>query len=206
MTTAYDDIIVGGGSAGAVLAARLSEDSRRQVLLLEAGPDYRTLEATPHDLRDSTWISVVQHQHDWGFKADALKGREIEFPRGKIVGGSPAVNATIALRGVPADYDEWAGRGSVEWTWRQMLPYFRKLEDDQDEGGELHGHGGPIPVRRWKPDELLPLQSAYFSTGQVLGFGGVTDHNHPEAAGIGSWPMPPSCRTSHGRIRTSRAS
>ena len=187
MARSYDDIIVGGGSAGAVLAARLSEDARRQVLLLEAGPDYRTLEATPHDLRDSTWISVVDH--DWGFKADALKGREIEFPRGKVVGGSSAVNATIALRGVPADYDEWAERGSVEWAWSRVLPYFRKLEDDQDEGGELHGRGGPIPVRRWKTAELLPLQRAYLSAGEAAGFGAVRDHNHPEATGIGPWPM-----------------
>ncbi len=103
MATTYDDIIVGAGSSGAVLAARPSEDPARRVLLLEAGPDYPTVETTPQDLRDSTWISVVQH--DWGFKADAMKGREIEFPRGKVTGGSSAVNATIALRGVPADYD-----------------------------------------------------------------------------------------------------
>jgi len=111
MATTYDDIIVGAGSSGAVLAARLSEDPARRVLLLEAGPDYPTVETTPHDLRDSTWISVVQH--DWGFKADAMKGREIEFPRGKVTGGSSAVNATIALRGVPADYDWMRAQQSI---------------------------------------------------------------------------------------------
>ena len=187
MAAPYDDIVVGAGSSGAVLAARLSEDPARRILLLEAGPDYASVEATPHDLRDSTWISVVRH--DWGFKADAMKGREIEYPRGKVTGGSSAVNATIALRGVPADYDEWAGLGNSEWAWSRVLPYFRKLEDDQDESGPIHGRGGPIPVRRWKASELLPLQRAYLDAGRALGFAEVTDHNHPEATGIGPWPM-----------------
>ncbi|HTY80876.1 MAG TPA: GMC family oxidoreductase N-terminal domain-containing protein [Candidatus Bathyarchaeia archaeon] len=187
MAIVYDDIIAGAGSSGAVLAARLSEDSARRVLLLEAGPDYPTIESTPVDLRDSTWISVVQH--DWGFKADAVKGREIEYPRGKVVGGSSAVNATIALRGVPADYDEWASLGNSEWAWSRVLPYFRKLEDDQDESGPFHGRGGPIPVRRWKQGELRPLQQVFLDVGRTLGFGDVTDHNHPEATGIGPWPM-----------------
>ena len=187
MATTYDDIIVGAGSSGAVLAARLSEDPARRVLLLEAGPDYATVEALPEDLRDSTWISVVRH--DWGFKADAMKGREIEYPRGKVTGGSSAVNATIALRGVPADYDEWASLGTSEWAWSRVLPYFRKLEDDRDEAGPFHGRGGPIPVRRWKTPELLPLQQAFLEAGLALGFARVTDHNHPEATGIGPWPM-----------------
>ncbi len=187
MATGYDDLIVGAGSSGAALAARLSEDAARRVLLLEAGPDYPTIDATPQDLSDSTWISVVRH--DWGFKADAIKGREIEFPRGKVTGGSSAVNAAIALRGVPADYDEWAGLGNAEWGWAKLLPYFTKLEDDQDEGGPLHGRGGPIPVRRWKPAELVPLQRACLDAGPALGFAAVKDHNHPEATGIGPWPM-----------------
>jgi len=187
MAATYDDIIVGAGSSGAVLAARLSEDPARRFLLLEAGPDYATVEAMPPDLRDSTWISVVRH--DWGFRADAMKGREIEYPRGKVTGGSSAVNATIALRGVPADYDEWASLGASEWAWSRVLPYFRKLEDDQDEAGSFHGRGGPIPVRRWKTSELLPLQQAYLEAGLALGFASVTDHNHPEATGIGPWPM-----------------
>ena len=170
-----------------MLAARLSEDPARRVLLLEAGPDYATVEALPEDLRDSTWISVVRH--DWGFKADAMKGREIEYPRGKVTGGSSAVNATIALRGVPADYDEWASLGTSEWAWSRVLPYFCKLEDDRDEAGPFHGRGGPIPVRRWKTPELLPLQQAFLEAGLALGFARVTDHNHPEATGIGPWPM-----------------
>jgi choline dehydrogenase len=200
MASTYDDIIVGAGSCGAVLAARLSEDSTRRVLLIEAGPDYPSVEETPHDLLDSAWISVVHH--DWGFKADAIKGREIEYPRGKVTGGSSAVNGTLALRGVPADYDEWASLGNVEWAWSRVLPYFRKLEDDQDEGGQLHGRGGPIPVRRWKPAELLPLQEAFFDAGQAQGFAAVKDHNHPEATGIGPWPMNQRDRT---RISTAIA-
>jgi choline dehydrogenase len=101
----YDDIIVGGGSAGAVLAARLSEAPGRRVLLLEAGPDYPTLESTPADLQDGWRMSL--RAHDWALTAQAVPGRAIPYPRGRVIGGSSAVNATIALRGVPADYGEW---------------------------------------------------------------------------------------------------
>jgi choline dehydrogenase-like flavoprotein len=101
----YDDIIVGGGSAGSVLAARLSRDAARRVLLLEAGPDYSTVASTPTDLQDAWHMSV--RAHDWGMTAEAVPGRAIPYPRGRVIGGSSAVNASIALRGVPADYDEW---------------------------------------------------------------------------------------------------
>jgi choline dehydrogenase-like flavoprotein len=99
----FDDIIVGGGSAGAVLAARLSQEPARRVLLLEAGPDCPTLESTPADLRDGWWMSL--RAHDWGLTAQAVPGWAIPYPRGRVIGGSSAVNAAIALRGVPADYD-----------------------------------------------------------------------------------------------------
>src|SRR5262245_43062258 len=117
----YDDIIVGAGSSGAVLAARLSEDPRRTILLLEAGPDYTTVDQTPDDLRSGRVQSVKLH--DWGFSASAIGERVIEYPRGKVTGGSSAVNSAIALRGTHEDYDEWAAMGNSEWAWTNVLPY-----------------------------------------------------------------------------------
>jgi choline dehydrogenase len=183
----YDDIIVGGGSAGAVLAARLSEEPARRVLLVEAGPDYATLESTPDDLRDGWRMSL--REHDWKLTAEAVPGRAIPYPRGRVMGGSSAVNATIALRGVPADYDEWAALGNDAWSWAKVLPHFRRLEDDPEGTDELHGRGGPISIRRWRRDELIPTQRAFFEVCRRLGFAEVVDHNHPEAAGVGPFPQ-----------------
>jgi choline dehydrogenase len=198
MSFVYDDVIVGAGSSGAVLAARLSADPDRSVLLLEAGPDYCSPEATPHDLLNARDLSLVDH--DWGFTAEAMPGRTIPYPRGKVTGGSSAVNGTVALRGVPADYDEWAELGNDEWSWQHVLPYLRRLEDDQDEAGDLHGTGGPLQIRRWQEDELLPVQQAFYRFCRALGYADVRDHNHPEATGVG--PIPVNQR---GGVRLSTA-
>ena len=194
----YDDIIVGGGSAGAVLAARLSEEPARRILLVEAGPDYPALESTPADLRDGWRMSL--HAHDWGLTAEAVPGRPIPYPRGRVTGGCSAVNATIALRGVPADYDDWAALGNGEWSWEKVLPYFRRLEDDPVGDAELHGRGGPVAICRWRPDELIPVQRAFFDVCRRLGLPEVADHNHPQATGVGPFPQ-----NRRGRVRQSVA-
>jgi choline dehydrogenase len=187
MAAESDDIIVGAGSAGAVLAARLTEDPRRGVQLVEAGPDFPTLEQTPASLLRQMVIGAAEF--DWGYTAIAVDGREVAIPRGKVVGGSTAVNGAIALRGVPADYDEWAALGNDAWSWERVLPFFRRLEDDQDESGAFHGSGGPIPIRRATPADLHPVQAAFVEACRTLGFPTSADLNHPEATGVGSWPM-----------------
>jgi len=188
MVGGYDDVIVGAGSSGAVLAARLSEDPARRVLVLEAGPDYAGLEQTPPDLLDSRQVGSVEH--DWGYTAEAVPGRTIDYPRGKVTGGTSAVNGAIALRGVPADYDEWASWGNTGWDWKQVLPYFRRIEDDPDGRGDpVHGTGGPIPIRRASPGEWTRAHRAFFEACRALGFVEAQDHNHPEATGVGPLPM-----------------
>ena len=167
-------------------------------MLLEAGPDYATVELTPADLRNCWRMSL--REHDWGFTAEAVPGRAIPYPRGRVVGGSSAVNAAIALRGVPADYDEWASLGNDAWSWETVLPYFRRLEDDPDGAAEVHGRGGPIAIRRWREHELIPTQQAFLDVCRRLGFPEVADHNHPDATGVGSFPQ-----NRRGRLRISTA-
>ena len=189
----YDYIVIGAGSAGCVLATRLTEDASKSVLLLEAGPDYPEFEHLPIDLKDgnNVWRSAYG-PHSWDFRAkgSAIQTEPVVIPRGKATGGSSAINGQVLFRGVPEDYDNWAEWGNEEWSFTKVLPYFRKLENDRDyPGGDFHGTEGPIPVRRYKRGDWLPYFGAFYDACVALGFPEDPDQNHPDSNGIAARPL-----------------
>jgi len=199
----YDVIVVGGGSAGCTIAARLSEEPERSVLLLEAGPDYPDLEHLPEDLKlgNNVWLSAYG-PHNWGYTAQLTPEQpNLTIPRGKATGGSSAVNGQVLFRGIPEDYDRWAEWGNDEWSFTKVLPYFNKLETDLDfGGGDFHGNSGPVPVRRSPRSEWLPYNLAFEKACVSEGYSIDEDMNHPESTGVS-----PRARNNIDGIRMSMA-
>jgi len=189
----FDVIIVGSGSGGGVVAARLTENPDCKVLLLEAGPDFPREETIPPLFTVSgehSWKTAAIPEFDWDFfnadRAGTLNGRQLWLPRGKLMGGTSMVNATIAARGAPFDFDRWASMGCSGWAWTDVLPYFIKIENDLDFGDQpIHGKDGPIVIQRYKPESWAPINRVMYESCVELGIREAPDLNGLDAhAGV----------------------
>ena len=178
----YDYVIAGAGSAGCVLAARLSEDPDVRVLVVEAGlPD-----TDPMIHASPAWPTLWLSRHDWAYFSEpepALHGRKVFLPRGKVVGGTSSINAMIYMRGNRLDYDGWAAAGATGWSYADVLPYFRRAEDNERGADEYHGVGGPLSV--CDPHYRHPAMVAMLEAGLQAGHPFNEDLNGTSQDGMG---------------------
>ena len=188
----YDVIVVGGGSAGSVVAARMAEDPDTTVLLLEAGTDYPDLANLPEDIQNGHTRTAEDErsEHNWALRGTITEAQgEIHVAQGKVIGGGGSINGQVFLRGIPQDFDDWASWGNEEWSYTKVLPYFRKAETDLDIKDDFHGTDGPLPISR-KVGETWPvIQSAFHTACLQNGFDTTDDMNGVEPTGVGVVPM-----------------
>jgi choline dehydrogenase-like flavoprotein len=183
----FDYIVVGGGAGGCAVAGRLSEDPKVSVCLLEAGKDDdQLLIKVPF----CTALMLPTSINNWAFETvpqPGLNGRRGYMPRGKAMGGSTSINAMVYTRGHPWDYDHWASLGNEGWSWRDVLPYFRKSEHNENFGGEYHGQDGPLNVANLR--SMNPFQEIYLEAARQTGFKVIDDFNGADQEGIGIYQV-----------------
>ncbi|WP_426076319.1 GMC family oxidoreductase [Janthinobacterium sp. PSPC3-1] len=183
----YDYVIVGGGSAGCVLANRLSADPSVTVLLLEAGGSDRH----PFFAMPAGFAKMTKGIGSWGWHTvpqQHLNNRVLRYTQAKVIGGGSSINAQLYTRGVPADYDEWESRaGATGWSYRDVLPYFKRSENNQRYANEFHGYGGPLGVSN--PISPMPICEAFFQAGQELGIPFNPDFNGASQGGLGYYQL-----------------
>ena len=186
----FDFIVVGAGSAGTVVASRLSEISSAKVLVIEAGKDKRTL---PPDMIEridnpSIWFTLLRSDIDWGYKStpqDGLDGRVTYEPRGKLTGGSSNLYLMMHIRGHKSDYDNWAYNGCPGWGYDDCIPYFKKLEDQEDNTNPTSGPGGMQSVENAKLHNPNPFSELFLDACRELGYPSTDDFNGPNMEGAG---------------------
>lgn len=186
MATGYDFIIIGGGSAGAVLAARLSEDPDAQVLLLEAGGRDRH----PFYHLPAGFAKMTKGIGSWGWETVPqrhLGNRVLRFTQARVIGGGSSINAQIYTRGNALDYDEWRQMGCPGWSYEDILPYFRKAEDNDTYDNRYHGKGGPLGVSQ--PRAPLPICEAWFAAGAQMGIPRNMDMTGEKQDGVGFYQL-----------------
>lgn len=186
MTEGFDVIVVGGGSAGCVVAARLSEDAGTRVLLLEAGgSDRHPLFHLP-----AGFAKMTRGIASWGWETVPqrhMRGRVFNYTQAKVIGGGSAINAQIYTRGNPRDYDEWRQMGCEGWSYDDVLPWFRKAEDNDTFEDHYHGRGGPLGVSQ--PAAPLPICEAYLEAAQALGIPRNADMTGARQEGVGYYQL-----------------
>jgi len=184
--TRYDFIVVGAGSAGSTLANRLSENANATVLVLEAGGGVDDVPEAVHN--PSIWFTLFGTPIDWGYTSvpqPGLDGRQTYEPRGKLIGGSSNLYIMMHIRGHAADYDNWAYNGCPGWTYEECIPFFQKLEDQEDDTNPTGGKGGPIPVTNAGRHGPNPTSAAFIEACKELGFPETSDFNGPTMEGAG---------------------